>query len=193
MEEARKELEAARKEYADSLQTYRKLAQKSRKLIGLPSRMTLNNLGNLDRDQKRMEAGSAGTMRRRCGPIGELAAVPGDVSALRRARRLNNLGQILIASRTGLRRHGRNMRRRSRPTGNWRRKTRKPIGLYVALTLNNLGILDRGQGRIEEARRDFSEALQIYEALAKQESQRFSPNVARVKKLLAELPSADGP
>ena len=36
----------------------------------------------------------------------------------------------------------------------------------VAETLNNLGILDRDQGRMEEARKEFAEALQIRRELA---------------------------
>jgi hypothetical protein len=48
--------------------------------------------------------------------------------------------------------------------------------------------LDRGQGRLEEAREEYVEALQIYEALSKQNPERFSRDVERVKKLLADLP-----
>jgi len=56
----------------------------------------------------------------------------------------------------------------------------------VATTLKNLGVLDRGQGRMEEARKEYAEALQIYETLAKQDSPRFSVDVTRVKELLEE-------
>jgi tetratricopeptide repeat protein len=65
--------------------------------------------------------------------------------------------------------------------------------LNVAGTLNNLGNLDRGQGRMEEARKEFAEALQIYETLARQNSPRFSTDVRRVKKLMEQLPNAQGP
>ena len=58
----------------------------------------------------------------------------------------------------------------------------------VALALNNLGSLDSDQHRTEEARRAFDEALQIYEAFAKQDPEQFSPDVKRVKELLEELP-----
>lgn len=63
----------------------------------------------------------------------------------------------------------------------------------VAETLINLGVLDRDQNRPDEARQEFEEALQIYETLAKQDSQRFSADVSRMKQLLAELPSTQGP
>ena len=46
---------------------------------------------------------------------------------------------------------------------------------------------------MEEARKEFAEALQIYETFARQDSPRFSADVTRVEKLLAELPSTQGP
>jgi hypothetical protein len=42
---------------------------------------------------------------------------------------------------------------------------------------------------LEEAREEYVEALQIYEALSKQNPERFSRDVERVKKLLADLPN----
>jgi hypothetical protein len=60
---------------------------------------------------------------------------------------------------------------------------------YVATTLSNLAILDRGQSQVEKARKEYAETMQIYEGLAKQNPERFSPDVERVKKLLAELPN----
>jgi hypothetical protein len=54
--------------------------------------------------------------------------------------------------------------------------------------LNNPGILDREQDRMEEARKEYAEALQIYQPFAKQDPQRFSADVARIKKLLELLP-----
>ena len=57
----------------------------------------------------------------------------------------------------------------------------------LAQTLNNLGNLDSNQNRPEEARQEYQEALQIYEAAAKQNPERFSPDVARVKTLLGQL------
>jgi hypothetical protein len=65
--------------------------------------------------------------------------------------------------------------------------SRRIKGYIFRLTLNNLGILDRDQGRMEEARKEWSEALQIYETLARKDSPRFSADVTRVKKLLEEL------
>jgi tetratricopeptide (TPR) repeat protein len=58
----------------------------------------------------------------------------------------------------------------------------------VAMTLNNLGILDRDQNRMAEARMEYEEALKIYEAFAKQDPEQFMIHVERLKKLLKELP-----
>ena len=41
---------------------------------------------------------------------------------------------------------------------------------------------------MEEARKEYAEALQIYQPFAKQDPQRFSADVARIKKLLELLP-----
>jgi len=49
----------------------------------------------------------------------------------------------------------------------------------VALTLNNLGILDRDQGRMEEARKEFAEALQTYRELAQKNPETYQPDVVR--------------
>jgi tetratricopeptide (TPR) repeat protein len=54
----------------------------------------------------------------------------------------------------------------------------------VARMLNTLGILDRDQGRIEEAQKEFAEALQIYRELAQQNPERFSADIARLEKQL---------
>ena len=70
----------------------------------------------------------------------------------------------------------------------WRRKSRKSIDHYIATTLDNLAIVDNHQGRLVEARKEFAEALEIYEILAKQDPEQFTPKVERVKKLLEQLP-----
>lgn len=54
--------------------------------------------------------------------------------------------------------------------------------------LNNLGILDRYQKRMAEARKEYEEALKIYEAFAKQDPEQFTTDVKRLKKVLEELP-----
>ena len=57
----------------------------------------------------------------------------------------------------------------------------------VAQTLNSLGILDRDQNRVEEARNEYSEALKIYESFAVKNPERFSGDVTRAKNVPAEL------
>jgi Tfp pilus assembly protein PilF len=67
----------------------------------------------------------------------------------------------------------------------------KDPGTYlpdVAMMLNNLGILDRYQNRMAEARKEYEEALKIYGAFAKQDPKQFRTEVKRLKKLLKELP-----
>ena len=59
---------------------------------------------------------------------------------------------------------------------------------YVAMTLNNLGILDSDQNRMAEARKEYEEALKIYEAFVEQDPEQFTTDVKRLKKLLKELP-----
>ena len=56
------------------------------------------------------------------------------------------------------------------------------------MTLNHLGILDSDQNRMAEARKEYEEALKIYEAFAKQDPEQFTTDVKRLKKLLQELP-----
>jgi tetratricopeptide (TPR) repeat protein len=61
---------------------------------------------------------------------------------------------------------------------------------YVARTLNNLGVLYRDENRMEEARKAYEEALQIYQAFAQIDPSRYQPDVLRVKRLLDELSAA---
>jgi tetratricopeptide (TPR) repeat protein len=50
----------------------------------------------------------------------------------------------------------------------------------VALTLNNLGILDIEQNRMAEARKEYEEALNIFEAFAKQDPEQSTTDVKRL-------------
>jgi len=45
------------------------------------------------------------------------------------------------------------------------------------MTLNSLGILDQGRNRMRAARKEYEEALKIYEALERQDPEQFSPDV----------------
>jgi hypothetical protein len=58
----------------------------------------------------------------------------------------------------------------------------------VGETLHNMGELGRERKRTQEARKELDEALRIYQPLANQDPEQFSPDVTRVKKLLDELP-----
>ena len=63
------------------------------------------------------------------------------------------------------------------------------IGLLpsVAQTLNNVGDLDRARNWVEEARNEYTEALDIYETLAKNKPQKFSLAVTEERNVLGEL------
>ena len=52
-----------------------------------------------------------------------------------------------------------------------------------------MGELGRERKRTQEARKELDEALRIYQPLANQDPEQFSPDVTRVKKLLDELPN----
>jgi tetratricopeptide (TPR) repeat protein/pimeloyl-ACP methyl ester carboxylesterase len=179
-------LEEARRDYAEALQTYRELAQKNPETYRTYVAAALNNLGILDSRQRRMEEArnefaEALQIRR------ELAQKNPEIYRPGIAMTLNNLG--VLDSGQGRMEEARNeygealqIRRELA------QKNPEAYRPFVADTLNNLGILDRDQGRMEEARNEFAEALQIYETLAKQDySPRFSADVTRLKKLLAEL------
>jgi tetratricopeptide (TPR) repeat protein len=58
---------------------------------------------------------------------------------------------------------------------------------YVALAVNGLAALDGDQNRMEEARKGFEEALQIYRQLANNNPDVYLPEVARTLTNLAVL------
>jgi len=49
---------------------------------------------------------------------------------------------------------------------------------HVAITLNNLGILDEDQNQVSDARKEYEEALRIYRGLAEKEPETYLPYVA---------------
>jgi tetratricopeptide (TPR) repeat protein len=49
---------------------------------------------------------------------------------------------------------------------------------HVAITLNNLGILDQDQNQVNDARKEYEEALKIYRGLAEKEPETYLPYVA---------------
>ena len=70
------------------------------------------------------------------------------------------------------------MRRRYKTYRELAQKNPETYLPYVALTLNNLGNLDRDQNRMEEARKEFEEALQIRRELAQKNPETYLPDVA---------------
>ena len=61
-----------------------------------------------------------------------------------------------------------------------------------ASTLNNLGVLDPDQGHVEEARKQYAEALQIYRQLAQEYPETYRPKVAEMLNNLGLLDSNHG-
>src|SRR5208337_3254552 len=61
-----------------------------------------------------------------------------------------------------------------------------------ASTLNNLGVLDPDQGQVEEARKQYAEALQIYRELAQEYPETYRPKVAETLNNLGLLDSNHG-
>jgi len=57
----------------------------------------------------------------------------------------------------------------------------------VAGTLNNLGLLDRNQNRIQESRAHYTEAMAIYQKLAQRDPARYTGDIARIEASLEEL------
>ena len=72
----------------------------------------------------------------------------------------------------------------------WARKNGKDGELPT--TLNNLGVLDSVQGRMEEAGKEFAEALQIYRELAQKSPETYRPYVATMLNNLGVLDSDQG-
>jgi tetratricopeptide (TPR) repeat protein len=72
----------------------------------------------------------------------------------------------------------------------WARKAGK--NSEVASTLNNLGNLDRDQGHVEEARKEYAEALQIRRELAQKDPETYRSDVADTLTNLGFLDSDQG-
>src|SRR5208283_1719181 len=56
-------------------------------------------------------------------------------------------------------------------------KERETYLPYLAITLNNLGMLDSGKNRGNEARKEYAEALKMYRELAEKEPETYLPYV----------------
>ena len=63
---------------------------------------------------------------------------------------------------------------------------------YVAMTLNNLGVIDSDQGQVEKARNEYAQALQIRRELAEKNPEAYRPYVATILNNLGVLDRNQG-
>ena len=169
-------LEEVRKEFAETLQIYREVAQKNQETYRPDVARTLNNLAILDGRQGRME-GARKEFAEALQIYRELAQKNQETYRPDVATTLNNLGNVDLDQ--GRLEEARKEFAEALQTR--RELAQKNAELYrpfVARTLNNLAILDRRQGRIGEARKEFSEALQTYRELAQKNPETYRPFVA---------------
>jgi tetratricopeptide (TPR) repeat protein len=183
---AQNQMEETRREYEESLKTYRELAHKEPDIYLRFVAITLNNLGLLDNAQNRWgearkEAEEALKIYR------ELAQKEPETYLPHVAITLNNLG-IFDSDKNQMNESRKEYEEALKIYRELAQKEPETYLPYVAATLNNLGILDRAQNRPVEARKVFEEAMKIYEAFAKQYPDQFWPLVERIKKLLTHLP-----
>ena len=61
------------------------------------------------------------------------------------------------------------------------------------MILNNLANLDSAQNRMEAARKEYEEALEIFQQFAARNPDKFQPDVAQVKALLQAIPKDTAP
>jgi len=61
------------------------------------------------------------------------------------------------------------------------------------MTLNNLGVLNRAQNRMDDARTHYDEVLKIYQALAKKNPERYQRDVESVERFLKGLDAKSDP
>jgi tetratricopeptide (TPR) repeat protein len=152
--------------------------------------LTLNNLGNLDRTQGRMEEArnefaEALQIRR------ELAQKNPETHQPYLANSLNNLG-ILDHDQGRMEEARKEYTEALQTYRELAQKNPETYQPYVAGTLNNLGILDRGQGRREEARKEHAEALQTYRELAQKNKNQSKSELALTLNNLGNLDRTQG-
>ena len=153
-------MEDARKEYEESLKTYRELARKDPQTYLPYVAATLNDLVILNSDQNRMEEARK-EYEESLKIYRKLAQKDPEAYLPSVAATLNNLG-ILDRDKTRMKEALKTYRELAQ-------KDPATYLLYVAITRNNLGNLDSAQNLMEEARKEYEEGLKIYRELATEE------------------------
>jgi hypothetical protein len=151
---------------------------------------TLNNLGNLDRDQDRGEEARK-AFEEALQINRELAQKNPETYRPDLATTLNNLGVL---------HNEQNRMEEAREAFDEALQIRRELTQKdpetnlpdLAQTLNDLGNLDRNQGRMEEGREEYAEALKIRRELAQKNPGTYRPYVAATLNNLGDLDRAQG-
>ena len=144
--DAQNQTVATRREYEDSLKTYREFAKKEPEKYLPYLAATLNDLGILDCDQNQLEKARQ-EFEEALKIYHELADKKPDIYLRYVALTLNNLG-ILEAAQNYLEEALKIYRKLAQ-------KERETYLPYMATTLNNLGILYSNKNRVKKARSRF--------------------------------------
>jgi tetratricopeptide (TPR) repeat protein len=165
---AQNQMVETRREYEDSLKTYREFAKTEPETYLPYLAATLNDLGILDCDQNRIEKARQ-EFEEALKIYQELARKKPDIYLRYVALTLNNLG-ILENAQNFLEEALKIYRKLAQQE----RETYLP---YMATTLNNLGILYSNKNRVKKARNEYAEALNMYRELAQKEPGTYLPSV----------------
>jgi tetratricopeptide (TPR) repeat protein len=138
--------------------------------------MTLNNLGNLHREQNRMDDArqaleEALKIRRQLARRNPETYLPDVATTLINLGNLHSDQNRMEVARQAYEEALKIRRELARKNP----ETHLP---YVAMTLNNLGVLHHDQNRMEDARQAYEEALKIFRELARKNPETYLPYVA---------------
>ena len=178
-------LEAANKEFTETLGIYHELADKYPEAYRPNVAMTLNNLAILDSRQGRMEEARQG-FAEALGIFRELTQKNQEVYWPLVATTLNNLADADL-NQGRLEEARKEFVEALQIRRQLAQKNPDTYAPFVAKTLNNLAILDLRQNRIEEARSEFEEALRTCRGLAQKNQEIHAPLVAMTLNNLGNL------
>jgi len=169
-------MSGAKKALEESLQIYRKLAEKNPDVYRPYVATTLNNLGNLLQANNEM-SGAKKALEESLQIYRKLADKNPDVYLPYVATILNNLGRLLYFTKEMIGAK----KAYTEALQNYRKLADKNPDVYlpyVAGTLNNLGVLLRDNNEMSGAKKAYEEALPIYRKLAEKNPDVYLSDVA---------------